>query len=108
MLGDTLRGGPCLGIKIPIHEQLAEAEQRKRNVPPYRPAFLEFQNRRQFPEITLGRVVISQERHFKPEIAAHLFYKREIRLYVFARVFEDCFYGLPPVSYTHLRAHETR
>lgn len=48
MLGDTLRGGPRLGIKIPVHEQLAEAEQRKR---------------RQFLEITLGRVVEDEVQH---------------------------------------------
>jgi hypothetical protein len=35
MRGDTLAGGPRPWVEIAIHEQLAKAEKRKRDVPPY-------------------------------------------------------------------------
>ena len=40
-VGDALAGGPGLRVKIPIHQELSEAEERQRNLPPYGPGFLD-------------------------------------------------------------------
>lgn len=34
VLGDTLTGGPCLGVKVPVHQKLTEAQERQGDVPP--------------------------------------------------------------------------
>jgi hypothetical protein len=41
VFGDTLARRPGLRVKIPIHQELSEAEVRERNLPPYRPGFLD-------------------------------------------------------------------
>jgi hypothetical protein len=74
MLGDALAGGPGLRIEIPVHEELAEAEERQREMPPDRPGLLEFEDVRESCEIALRRILFFQWRHFQPEIPSHFFY----------------------------------
>src|ERR1039458_4133867 len=80
VLGYALVFGPGLRIEIPVHQELAKAEERESNLPPYGPALLEVQNPGEFLEVGFGVIVIFEERYLKPEIPAHLFNKGQIGL----------------------------
>jgi hypothetical protein len=81
---DAVAYRPGLGINIAVHQQLAEAQQGKRDVPPDGPSFLEPQNGRELGKVAVGGVVIVEQRDFNAEVTPHLLNQRQVRFDVFS------------------------